>query len=166
MESSQHITTELDTVIGQVIAAWSAQNKQLDKFLSKFDDAAFQKEVAPGRNRPVYLLGHLIAVNDGMITLFGLGEKLYPELQEPFFAPDNKNADYPPVSELKQKWSALNAHLTDKFSKMSSTEWLDRHTSVSEEDFKSNPQRNKLNVLISRTNHQSYHLGQMNLLNA
>jgi hypothetical protein len=41
---------------------------------------------------------------------------------------------------------------------------MDRHTAVSEADFALNPSRNKLSILISRTNHQSYHLGQLNLL--
>jgi len=48
---------------------------------------------------------------------------------------------------------------------MTSEDWLSRHTSVSEEDFAADPLRNKLNVLIGRTNHESYHLGQANLLN-
>jgi len=47
---------------------------------------------------------------------------------------------------------------------MSVADWMGRHMSVSEEDFAKEPQRNKFNVLIGRTNHQSYHLGQLNLL--
>jgi len=56
-------------------------NKNVAKFFNKYDEASYINEVAPGRNRAVYLLGHLIAVNDGMITLFGLGEKLFPEYE-------------------------------------------------------------------------------------
>jgi len=44
---------------------------------------------------------------------------------------------------------------------MQPTEWFTRHTSVSEEDFIKEPHRNKLNVLITRATHQSYHLGQL-----
>jgi hypothetical protein len=47
---------------------------------------------------------------------------------------------------------------------MSTADWLDRHMSISAEDFKREPMRNKLNVLINRTNHESYHLGQLMLL--
>jgi hypothetical protein len=49
---------------------------------------------------------------------------------------------------------------------MDSKTWFERHTSVSEEDFLKEPHRNKLNVLLNRTNHQSYHFGQMILLQA
>jgi len=35
---------------------------------------------------------------------------------------------------------------------------------VSDEDFSKEPHRNKLNVIINRTNHMSYHLGQLILL--
>ena len=34
---------------------------------------------------------------------------------------------------------------------------------VSDEDFAREPHRNKLNVLISQTNHLSYHPGQLSL---
>jgi hypothetical protein len=40
-------------------------------------------------------------------------------------------------------------------------EWFNRHTVVSEADFEKEPHRNKLNLLINRTNHLSYHLGQL-----
>jgi len=47
---------------------------------------------------------------------------------------------------------------------MSVADWLGRHTAVSAEDFANEPLRNKLNVLMGRTIHESYHLGQLNLV--
>jgi hypothetical protein len=35
---------------------------------------------------------------------------------------------------------------------------------MTEEDFEKEPGRNKLSVLINRTNHMAYHLGQLVLL--
>ena len=43
---------------------------------------------------------------------------------------------------------------------VSSSGWLERHAAVSEEDFAKDPSRNRFAVLLSRTNHLSYHLGQ------
>jgi hypothetical protein len=43
---------------------------------------------------------------------------------------------------------------------MSSNDWARRHSSVSEEDFAKDPSRNRFAVLLGRTNHLSYHLGQ------
>jgi hypothetical protein len=40
-------------------------------------------------------------------------------------------------------------------------EWFTRHNNVSAADFANEPHRNKLNIIINRTNHTSYHLGQL-----
>ena len=44
------------------------------------------QEIAPGKNRLIYLWGHLTAVNDALIPLLGFGERLHPELDAMFFA--------------------------------------------------------------------------------
>ena len=43
---------------------------------------------------------------------------------------------------------------------MSWSNWLQRYTAVSEEDFAKDASRNRFAILLSRTNHLSYHLGQ------
>jgi hypothetical protein len=43
-------------------------------------------------------------------------------------------------------------------------DWLDRHNAISAEDFKNEPHRNKLNILLIRTSHIAYHLGQLTFL--
>jgi len=166
MENNQ-ASTSTNQIIKQVINYWADRNKAVTDFFNKYSDDVYLKEVAPNRSRPIYLFGHLIAVNDGMLPLLGLGEKIFPQFDEIFIsAPDKSVADLPSLTELKQCWGKLNAILTDRFNKMSAEEWLGRHMSISAEDFKLDPLRNKLNVLINRTNHQSYHLGQLYLLNA
>jgi uncharacterized damage-inducible protein DinB len=162
------ISTDYTTqIIQQAKNAWTAQNKTVTKFFNKYDDAVYQKEIAPGRNRAVYLLGHLIAVNDGMIKLFGIGDRLYADLDETFIKAADKTVEHiPSVSELKQHWETLNEALTKRFDEMTTTDWMGKHTAVSEEDFVKEPLRNKLNVLIGRTNHQSYHMGQLALISA
>ena len=156
-----------EQIIRQVIASWTSRNTLFTGFFNKYkDEETYLNEVAPGRNRAIYLLGHLIAVNDGMLPIFGLGEKLFPELEALFIkAPDKTVEELPSLAELRLQWEQLNAKLTEHFSTMATHEWMERHTLVSPEDFEQNPSRNKLNVLLGRTIHQSYHLGQMNLLN-
>lgn len=154
-----------EQVIKQIIKAWAAQNKAVTIFFNKYEDSAYYQEIAPGRNRAIYLLGHLISVSDGLLPLFGIGERLFPELEELFIKnPDRFFTDIPSLVDLKEKWETINIALTAHFNKMTPDEWLSRHTKVSEEDFSADPLRNKLNVLISRTNHQSNHLGQLYLL--
>ena len=43
-------------------------------------------------------------------------------------------------------------------------EWFTRHANFSEADFPKVPHRNRLNVVISRTNHLAYHRGQLVLI--
>ena len=41
-----------------------------------------------------------------------------------------------------------------------SVDWLQRHSAVSAEDFAKDASRNRFAILLSRTNHLSYHLGR------
>jgi hypothetical protein len=50
-----------------------------------------------------------------------------------------------------------------KMEALSPREWLQRHTSMTDEDLIKNPTRNRLNILLSRARHVSYHLGQVAL---
>lgn len=153
-----------EQVIQQAISLWATRNTLVNNFFNKYKDEDYLAEVAPGRNRAIYLLGHLIATNDGMLPLFGLGNRLFPELEAFSGNPDRSFELNHSIEELKERWNTLNATLSDHFNNMSVAEWMDRHTAVSAEDFAKEPQRNKLNVLLGRTNHQSYHAGQLNLL--
>lgn len=144
---------------------WDGHVKRAHDFFSKLSDEQLELEVAPGRNRALYLMGHLIASNDYLLPLLGLGERLYPELEAYFIRiPDKTKTDYPLAAELREKWEYLHARLAERFATLTIEDWLSRHTSVSEEDFAINPTRNKLNVLLSRTSHISYHLGQLALV--
>lgn len=158
-------TTQQDLVIKMTITAWDAQNKYLNKLLESLTDEQLQKEIAPSRNTGIYLLGHLIAVSDAMLPLLGFGERLFPALENVFVKnPDKSGLEMPPVSELKENLEAVNARLSSAFQACTADEWLSRHTAVSAEDFAKEPHRNKLNVVISRTNHMANHIGQILLL--
>jgi uncharacterized damage-inducible protein DinB len=161
-EQTEVIVTEKELVINMLIAAWEVQHKRFSAFLDKVTDGELAAETAPGRNTGTYLLGHLTAVNDAMLPMLGLGDKLYPEMEDTFIAsPDKSGKTMPAASELREKWHNVASLLHEHFKKMAASEWFERHTAVSAEDFAKEPHRNKLNILISRTNHMSYHFGQM-----
>lgn len=154
--------TQQELLIKLVVNAWETQNKNMNKALDRLSDEELMKPTAHGRNTGVYLLGHLAAVSDGMMALLGFGEKQYPSYENIFLKnPDNAGLDKPSIAELRDAWKKVNDTLTQHIEKMTPDQWLARHTAVSEEDFVKEPHRNKLNILISRTNHQSYHLGQL-----
>lgn len=148
--------------VKMVVDAWKTQNTRVSEFLNKVSDEQLLKEISPGRNTGRYVLGHLTAVSDGLLPLFGLGERRFPLLEDHFVKdPEDRSADAPSPIELRRAWAEIIGVLQDNFENLTTEDWFQRHTAVSEEDFQKEPHRNRLNVLISRTNHQSYHLGQL-----
>jgi hypothetical protein len=158
--STTESTKEL--FVKMTITAWETENARVTKLLDSLSDDQLMAETAPGRNRGIYLIGHLASVSDGLFTLFGWGERLYPQLEVPFVKnPDRSAADATTPTEVRVYWKEIYTKLAEAIKNASTDGWFERHTAVSEADFAKEPHRNKLNVLISRTNHMSYHRGQL-----
>lgn len=153
---------QIEILIKTVISNWELQNTRLNRLLDKLTNEQLIAQTAPGRNSGLYLVGHLTAVNDGMFTLLELGERLYPQLEEAFIKnPDSSGLEKPTLAELKEYWNTVSTQLKQKIDAMQPQDWFTRHSAISAADFEKEPHRNKLNILVNRTNHQSYHLGQM-----
>jgi uncharacterized damage-inducible protein DinB len=146
------------------INSWRLVLERADKMFSKMTDEQLLSEVAPGKNRGIYLLGHLTAVHDRMFSILGLGPRLHPDLDAVFIDnPDKAVSEMPSAGQLKQYWNEVNEKLLAQFQSLCPDEWLLQHRAMSEEDYAKDPTRNRLAVLLSRTNHLSYHLGQVTL---
>ena len=144
------------------MASWKNTVGRANKAFLALAEEQFLRQVAPGKNRIIYLLGHLTAINDRMHTILGVGERLHPELDSIFISePDRATDALPSVTELMRHWGDVTASLSDKFDRLTPLDWLQRHTAMSDEDYAKDPTRNRLSVLLSRTNHLSYHLGQI-----
>jgi uncharacterized damage-inducible protein DinB len=144
-----------------VLNSWKLAISRLGKTLSELSDEQLQQQVAPGRNRVFYLLGHLTATHDRMFPLLGIGDRLHPELDEPYIAnPDRVVADPLSAAELRRAWSEVNNRLAEAFERFTLEDWLQKHTAVSDDDFIKDPMRNRLAVVMNRTSHASYHAGQ------
>ncbi|MEO7977997.1 DinB family protein [Flavobacterium sp.] len=157
--------TTTSTFVKMVFDRWNATLNNFDTLLNDLSDETLQKEVAPGKNRGIYLLGHLIAVHDDMLKLLNMGEKLYPELYEPFLnSPDKTTTQIPSIADLRIFWNSQCAILKQKCDSLQADEWFKKHTAVNAEDFAKEPHRNKLNIIITRTTHLTYHTGQLRLL--
>jgi hypothetical protein len=162
MNNETHKASHDTIFVKMVLSAWQTQNTRVNELLAALTDEQLLAETAPGRNTGIYLLGHFAAINDRLFTLLDLGVRLHPELDEIFIDnPDKSGKTMPAIDELKKYWMEINSKLTKYFNSMQPAEWFIKHTAVSEEDFIQEPQRNKLNVLITRAVHQAYHLGQM-----
>jgi hypothetical protein len=146
------------------INSWRLVVERADKIFSKLTKDEFLVEVAPGKNRVIYLWGHLIAIHDAMFSILGLGPRLHPDLDAIFVDNfDKAVAEIPSAGQLKQYWDEVNGKLLSQFQNLSADEWLLRHRAMSEEDYAKDPTRNRLAVLLNRTNHLPYHVGQVTL---
>ena len=164
MENNQTSSAEDQKLlfIKMVLSNWQMQNQRLTALFNKLSDDELAQETAPGRNSGIYLLGHMTAVHDAMLPLLGFGDRLFPELEETFIRnPDRSGLPTPATATLRQYWTAVSTALDQHTNNLPAGDWFTRHGAVSEEDFLKEPHRNKLNIMINRTNHLSTHLGQL-----
>jgi hypothetical protein len=148
-------------LIDAALKQWQGGVERAGKLFGGPSDEALEREVAPGKNRLIYLLGHLLAVSDTMYATLRLGQRLHPEYDAMFLkSSDRAITPITSAEELKAAWIVVHERLQVELAKLSTAEWLDRHASVSEEDFEKEPHRNRFAILLGRTNHLMYHLGQ------
>ena len=148
-------------LVTSTLTSWKSIIERADKLFSNLTEEQLQKEVAPGKNRLIYLWGHLAAVNDRLLPLLGIGERLHPGFDGMFISNPDKSVPLTVSGQsLKAAWQEINQKLWEGFSKFSDSDWAQRHTAVSEQDFEREPHRNRFGVLLGRTAHLAYHLGQ------
>jgi len=150
-------------LIPAAISSWEQVVTRVGTLCLSCTEEELLVDVAPGKNRIIYLWGHLTAIHDGMFSVLRLGERLHPELDAVFIAQPDRSVPLPTSAEIAKCWEGAHTELLSRFTTLSPNEWLERHGNVSAEEFERNPSRNRLAVLLSRTNHASYHLGQMML---
>src|ERR1700741_1956250 len=142
-KAGKGMTTE-KSLIDSAIRGWKSNVERADKLFGGLSPEQLEQEVAPGRNRLIYLWGHLAAANDGLLPLLGIGERLHPEFDAMFTTnPDKSVPLLVSGPSLKAAWQEINQKLWEGISKFSASDWAKRHTAVSEEDFGREPPRNR-----------------------
>ena len=118
------------------LKVWTTQIDRADRLFGTLSPQEVLREIAPGRNRVLYLWGHLTAIHDAMLPLLGLRERLHPEFDVAFVSnPDKSRADIPSHEQVRRAWNVVNDELWKGFETLSSSDWIQRHSAVSEEDF-------------------------------
>jgi hypothetical protein len=157
--------TPQEITVKMTLHSWDTQVSRAAKVFDSLNDEELWQEISPGRNRGVYLLGHLIVVNDGLFKIFALGERLHTDWDDAFLRnPDKSGIDFPTTLVLRQAWTEVHNKLSEQFQNLSAEAWFQRHQTMTDEDFSKDPARNKLSVLLNRTAHLAYHLGQVALI--
>jgi len=147
------------------LASWNLQIDRATKVFDAFSDEELYTPVAPGKNRIIYLYGHLATYHDALKETLGLGKWDKPQYAAIFLQnPDNVEADLPSVAELKTYWQTVHAELNELFVNLPAADWFKRHNAMTDEDFEKDPLRNRLSVVLSRANHVAYHIGQVKLV--
>jgi hypothetical protein len=109
------VTTE-ELLANTALNSWKLVIGRIDQAVAALSEEKLQQNVAPGKNRLFYLLGHLTAVHDRMFPMLGLGERLHTELDEPYVTnPDGTLPDPLSADDLKKAWNEVNGKLTSAF---------------------------------------------------
>ena len=153
------------SLVAVALGSWNSNIERANRLFPVLTEEQLLKEVAPGKNRLIYLWGHLTAVHDRMLPLLILGPRLHPEFDALFLTnPDKAAPELPAAAEIKKAWDDVNDRLLAGYEGLSAAAWLEKHGSVSDEDFAKDPLRNRFSILLNRTTHISFHLGQTALI--
>ncbi len=74
-----------NSLIDAALRGWKSNVERADKLFEALSPEQLEQEVAAGKNRLIYLWGHLAAVNDALLPLLCIGERLHPEFDEIMF---------------------------------------------------------------------------------
>ena len=154
------------TTLKICLLQWDTYNHRMQKMLNSLSPDNYNLPIVPGGNSPSWLMGHLADTDDALLELFGIRKRMFPSLAKIYHHERGTNqSGHLTKEELNTQWKAIIAELDGAFKNMSEADCHGRHTAVSEEDFKKEPQRNKLNVMLSRVAHKASHLGQIAMQN-
>jgi hypothetical protein len=152
------------SLIDSALRSWRSNVDRAGKLFGNLSQEQLLQEVAPEKNRLIYLWGHLAASNDALIPLLGFGARIHPELDLMFVVnPDRAVPTILSGGDLTIIWQETSEILWTGFLRLSAADWLQKHGAISEQDFLREPHRNRFTVLLSRTAHIAYHLGQAKL---
>jgi len=143
---------------------WAATNLKIERAIESISEARYSAELAPGRSTPAWIFCHLLQVNDNMFPILGFGANLYPELHDVMNSKEIAPHTAFELDELRQMWIHIGSKLLEHFNGMTGDQWLEKHSNISEDDFKKEPHRNKVNVVLHRLIHMSHHAGQLALI--
>jgi hypothetical protein len=150
------------TPIEICLLQWTTYNTRMQKMMDALSEEKFNTPILSNGNSPSWIFGHLADTDDRLLELFGIRGRLFPELGKIYHNERGSNqTGHLSKAALTAKWNAISAELDKTFKLWSEGDWMGRHTAVSEEDFKKEPHRNKLNVMLGRVSHKASHLGQV-----
>src|SRR5258707_3617794 len=135
-------TSAENSLIDAALRGWKSNIERAGNLFGTLSPEQLEQQVTPGKNRLIYLWGHLTAVDDGLLPLLGIGERLHPELRTMFISKPDRSVELTMTGQsLKSAWDKINQKLCEGFAKFSPSELAWRYTAVSQVELK--PERNR-----------------------
>jgi hypothetical protein len=151
-------------MIDQLLDQWENKIRETTELFVSLGRESAMEPVSPGKNRVIYLLGHLVAVHDLLFEALELGGRSYGQYDQLFLTPQHASNAYPDYGLLLKNWISVNDALSPRLRQFTAEDWKSKHHYVSEADFLAQPKRNKFNVFTSRNAHLFHHAGQLALI--
>src|SRR5260370_42052679 len=82
------------------LRTWQQVITRVDNLCSQRNEDQLAAEVAPRRNRLIYIWRHLTAIHDAMFPILRVGERLHAELDLPFVSQPDKSVKLPLAVEI------------------------------------------------------------------
>src|ERR1700748_3304692 len=98
-------------LIDSALGGWKSNVERAEKLFGALSPEQLEQEVAPGKNRLIYLWGHLAVTNDALLPLLGIGERLHPEFDDMFISKPDKFVQLTVSGSLKAAWQEINLKL-------------------------------------------------------
>src|ERR1700692_1724840 len=87
-------------LIDAALSSWQQVVTRVGALCLSLSEEQLLVEVAPGKNRILYLWGHLTAVHDSMFSVLRMGERLHPELDAIFITQPDRAQPLPQSAEV------------------------------------------------------------------
>lgn len=149
----------MEITVKMILSQWQLATQRLSATIEELTNQQLETQVAKDRNTGVWIITHLIIVNENILKVTGFGETKQETLVEQLANGIVLNA-----SELRAVWKETTERISTIIANVPAERWLQKHTSVSEEDFAKDTTRNNLMIVLSRLMHMMYHAGQLGLL--
>src|SRR5260370_42446155 len=140
-----------NSLIDAALRGLKSNIERVDKLFGTLSPEQLEQQVNPGKNRLIYLWGHLAAVNDGLLPLLGIGERLYPELDAMFISKPDRSVELTVTAQsLESAWAKISQRLWEGCSKFSPADWAGRQTAGWEEGLTREPNLTKFTRVLGR----------------
>jgi hypothetical protein len=113
-----------NSLIDAALRGWKSNVERVDNLFGTLSAEQLEQQVASGKNRMIYLWGHLTATNDRLLPLLGIGERLHPELDAMFISKPDRSVELTVTAQsLKLALDKIDQKLWEGFSKFSPADW-------------------------------------------